>query len=82
MISIVRTTPSSITVQVDAKTVKVAGESYARGYGSPDFSIDIGSIKKLDRPFDKVVITKSERNFILDYLLKELTARNWFITAE
>lgn len=82
MISIIKTTPSSITVQVDGKTVKVAGESFARGYGSPDFIIDIKSIKKWDKPFDAVTITEIERNFIIDYLLKELTARKWFITAE
>lgn len=82
MISITKTTPSSITVRVDNKTVKVSGESFVRGYGSPDFIIDIASIKTWDKPFDTVAITKSERAFIVEYLLKELTARQWDVTAE
>ncbi|MBZ2209932.1 Imm74 family immunity protein [Massilia soli] len=82
MISITKATPSSITVLVDNKTVKVSGESFLRGHGSPDFIIDIGSIKKWDAPFDMVAITESERAVIVDYLLKELTARQWYVTAE
>ena len=82
MISITKTTPSSITVLLDNKTVKVSGESFVRGHGSPDFIIDIASIKTWDKPFDTVAITEGERAFIVDYLLRELTARQWYVTAE
>lgn len=82
MISITKTTPSSITVLVDNKTVRVFGESFVRGYGSPDFILDIASIKRWDPPYDAVAISEIERAFIVDYLLTELTARQWYVTAE
>ncbi len=82
MISILKTTPSSITVKVDDKTVKVFGESFVRGFGSPDFIIDISSIKKWDAPYDDAIVTEEERQIIVQYLLEELTRRNWVVEAE
>ena len=82
MISIVKTTPSSITLKVDDKMIKVYGESFARGFGSPDFIIDVSSIKTWDKPDDSIAVTEDERKFILQYLLDELTRRNWIVTAE
>ncbi|MBZ2210087.1 Imm74 family immunity protein [Massilia soli] len=50
MISIVKITPSSITLRVDHKTVKVSGESFLRGHGSSDFVINIASISCGNNP--------------------------------
>lgn len=82
MISILKTTPSSITLQVEDKTIKVSGESFTRGFGSPDFIIDTSSIKKWDIPFDDILIAEEQRQAIVQYLLDELTRRNWIVTAE
>ena len=82
MISILKTTPSSITLQVEDKTIKVLGESFARGFGSPDFIIDIDSINTWNIPNENVLVTEEERKFIVQYLLDELTRRNWVVIAE
>lgn len=82
MITITKATTSSITLLVDNKSVKVLGESFVRGHGSPDFIIDIASIKTWERPFDTTAITESERKLIVDYLLNKLTERRWYVTAE
>lgn len=82
MISILKTTPSSITLQVEDKTIKVLGESFARGFGSPDFIIDINSINTWNIPNENVLVTEEERKFIVQYLLDELTRRNWAVIAE
>lgn len=82
MMKITNATPSSITVLVENKVVKVSGESFTPGYGSPDFIIYTSSIKNWEAPFDEVAITEDERASIVDYLLKELTARNWSVAAE
>ena len=82
MISILKTTPSSIILQVDGKTLKVLGESFVRGYGSPDFIIDVASIKFWEKPHDAISITKEESDYIVQYLLDELRRRNWDVIAE
>lgn len=82
MISIVKTTPSSISLKVGDKTIKVLGESFARGLGSPDFIIDVNSIKIWGNPDDSIAVTEDERAYILQYLLDELTRRNWVVIAE
>ena len=82
MPSIIKTTPSSITVQVEDKTLNVSGESFVRGSGSPDFVIDINSIKTWDAPHHAIAITEDEREIIVQYLLDELSRRNWNVTAE
>jgi hypothetical protein len=82
MISILKTTPSSITLKVGSKTIKVLGESFVRGFGSPDFIIDVSSIKSWDKPDDSITLTEDERKFILQYLLDELTRRKWIVVAE
>lgn len=82
IISILKITPSSITVQVGKRTVKVSGESFVRGYGSPDFIIDVSNINNWDKPFNLMAVTEVERNFILDYLLKELAKRKLIVRVE
>jgi hypothetical protein len=82
MISIIKTTPSSISLQVDDKTLKVLGESFARGFGSPDFIIDIGSIDTWEQPHEAIVVTENEKKMIVQYLLDELTRRKWTVIAE
>ncbi len=71
MISIIRTTLRSITVQVDDKVATVVGESFIRLNGSLDFIIDISSIKNWDKPFDKIPVSEREVAFIVAHLLKE-----------
>ncbi len=82
MISITKTTPSSIHLQVGDRTIKVCGESFMRGFGSPDFIIDVSSIRHWDVPNQAVAVTDDERKMIVQYLLDELTRRNWAVTAE
>jgi hypothetical protein len=82
MLSILKTTPSSILVQFGEKTVKIYGESFERGYGSPDFIIDLNSIKAWEKPDANILITDEQRKSIVKYLLNELTLRKWIVTAE
>lgn len=82
MVSIIKTTPSSIILQVGDKTIKALGESFARGFGSPDFIIDVSSIKTWDKLDDSIAVTEDERKFILQYLLDELTRRSWIVIAK
>lgn len=82
MNSIFKITPSSITLKVNDKTVKVFGESFVRGFGSSDFIIDTSSIKKWDSPHDDAIVTETERQIIVQYLMDELARRNWVVEAE
>ena len=82
MISILKTTPSSITLQVEDKTTKVLDESFARGFDSPDFIIDVSSIITWNTPYETAQVNEVERKFIVQYLLDELTRRNWVVIAE
>lgn len=79
---ITRTTPSSITVEKDGLTTKILGESFARGYGSPDFVIQIESIEKWVRGSHQVPIGERERREIVEFVLTELRDRGWIIEAE
>ena len=82
MLEIVKTTPSSILVKEGEKTIKVQGESFARGFGSPDFIIDIGSVRQWSSPSGLIDISPAEREEIIKFLLDELSRRNWIVTAE
>jgi hypothetical protein len=82
MLQIVKTTPSSIHVRDGDKLIKVEGESFARGFGSPDFIIHIDSIRQWASPGGPIDISPAERQQIVKFLLDELSKRNWIITAE
>lgn len=79
---ITRTTPSSITVEKDGLTTKILGESFARGYGSPDFVIHVESIEKWTGGSRQLLIDERERRAIVEFVLKELGRRGWIIEAE
>lgn len=81
-ICILQAAPNSITLQVDGKMLKVFGESFVRGYGSPDFVIDVASIRFWEKPHDAISVTKEEADYIVQYLLDELGRRNWNVIAE
>jgi hypothetical protein len=82
MYKVTRTTPSSVTLSEGTKAVRVMGESFARGYGSPDFVIEVSSIKQWDTPAGEVPISDLERGEIVRFLLAEFKKRNWDIVAE
>jgi hypothetical protein len=42
---IIKTTPCSIEISKDNLVLKIYGESFLRGFGSPDFIIEKSSIK-------------------------------------
>jgi Immunity protein 74 len=83
MYSIAQTTPYAVFVSHEEKSLKIPGESFARGYGSPDFVIakdaelqwshKDGSLHKVEA---------SERQLILQFVLDSLRGRGWDITVE
>lgn len=79
---ITKTTPSSITVEKDGFVTKVLGESFAPGYGSPDFIVQADSIDKWISGGRELPIDDSERREIVEFVLKELRRRGWTIEAE
>ena len=79
---ITRTMPSSITLEKDGFTTKMLGEFFARGYGSPDFVIQVDSIEKWTGGNCQMPIDESERREIVEFVLTELRHRGWIIEAE
>lgn len=79
---IIRTTPSSIKVKVGDRVAKLAGESFARGYGSPDFIIDSSSLKHWEEPLEDIPVSDLERREIIEFAIVTLRARGWDIMCE
>jgi len=79
---IIRTTPSSIKVRVGDRVAKLTGESFARGYGSPDFIISSSSLEHWEAPLEDIPVTDLERRQIIEFALVALRARGWDITCE
>ena len=82
MYTILKTTPNSISISQGEKLMKVLGESFERGYGSPDFIIDISSIHDWVIKDKIQPINFDEQQIIIKFLLDELTSKGWSITAE
>lgn len=82
MYEITRTTPSSITVKNENRIVKIFGESYMRGHGSPDFVIDVSSIINWKDGDSLYPIDAQERERITEFVILELRGRGWDIVAE
>lgn len=82
MFTIVKTTPSSITIADGERTMKILGESFARGFGSPDFIIDLGSIRSWSSPSGTIPLGSDEKEQLVRELIDELTRRNWVVIAE
>jgi len=83
-VNIIKTAPYSIEIGKDNLTLKIYGESFVRGYGSPDFIIDTSKIKHWT---DKVsglnyAIDDNEASEIINYVLITLRQRGWNIEAE
>lgn len=81
---IVSATPYSITVEDEGLKILIAGESFIRGYGSPDFMIDANSIQYWERGGSKEIIkvNDNDRARIIDFVLNELRGRGWLIESE
>lgn len=82
MYDIIKTTPTAIVVKQGDKLVKIQGESFARGYGSPDFIISVDSIKNWILGDRVEAIALVERDAIVSFVLTELSAKGWEIIAE
>jgi hypothetical protein len=82
MYTILKTTPSSIVVSHGDKLVKVLGESFERGHGSPDFIIDVASICDWIVKDKTQPISFNEKQTIVKFLVDELSSKGWSIVAE
>jgi len=79
---IVEITRSYVRISVGEKTVKVEGEAYAPGYGSPNFVAYANSIRKWDPPDDAVEIDNETKAEILRLLRAGMDERNMTIEIE
>lgn len=82
MYKIIRTTPGSIFVQSGSQVAKISGESFLRGYGSPDFVIDASSVRFWEDGDNLNSIDEGEKVVLIDFVLKELRGRDWDIVSE
>ena len=62
---IVEMTRGHLILEMDGKTVKIEGEAYLRGFGSPDFVLYRNSIKHWNPPFEGIAIVDQDRDAIL-----------------
>lgn len=80
MYTISKTTPYAIFVSMREKTLKIPGESFVSGYGSPDFVIEKTSqLHWIDADGTKTNINDSELEAILQFVLHTLRERGWDI---
>ncbi|MFT4020507.1 MAG: Imm74 family immunity protein [Acinetobacter sp.] len=79
---IIKTTPYAIIVERDGWHIKIAGETFVRGYGSPDFIIYLNSIKRWEREEKEIPISEEERNMVVSFVLAELRSKRWLIEVE
>lgn len=63
--NIVEMTRGHIVLDLNGKTVKIEGEAFLRGHGSPDFVLYRNSIVSWNSPFDHVALTISDKETIL-----------------
>jgi Immunity protein 74 len=82
MYTVLKTTPNSIVIGRGEKLVEVRGESFERSHGSPDFIIDIDSIRDWIVQDKIQPINFDEKQTIVKFLLDELSSRGWSIIAE
>lgn len=82
MYNIVKTTPNSILVSQGDRLMKVLGESFERGHDSPDFIIDIDSMRDWIVKDEIQPVSLVEKKIILNFLLEELSSRGWLVIAE
>jgi len=76
------TTPSRIDVECAGKKASLQGESFARGFGSPDFVVFADQPAYWDTPLGKQRIEEAERQAIQAQVLGLLRARGWSIELE
>jgi hypothetical protein len=81
-VSILNTTPSSIKAKVGEKTVTIEGESFAPGYGSPDFLIFENSVKRWDPPYAEDAIEPDMAAQIVAKVVQILEERKWKVEVE
>ncbi|HUO49981.1 MAG TPA: Imm74 family immunity protein [Candidatus Paceibacterota bacterium] len=77
-----KTTSSSIEIQDGERVLKIEGEAFERGSGSPDFIIYANSIREWQTPTGSVPISDEERKKIISFVIEELSKRGWKITSE
>jgi Uma2 family endonuclease len=82
MYIVLKTTPDSIVIGHGEKLVKVRGESFERSHGSPDFIVDIDSIRNWIMKDKMQPISLDEKQAIVKFLLDELSSRGWSTIAE
>jgi hypothetical protein len=64
--------------------LKISGESFLRGHGSPDFIINASSIKHWTDKATRInyIIDNNEKNQIINYVLTALRQKGWNIESE
>lgn len=82
MLKIEKITPNSILLTNGNFMIKVFGESFVQGYGSPDFIVDESSIKSWIGPNGEQHLSEQEKREICDFLLNELRHKGWLIEIE
>lgn len=82
LIKLVRTTPSSIAISDGDKHLVISGESFAQGYGSPDFVIFRSSVQSWTTPEGVMAIDEEEKAEVLRQVVDELERRKWVVAVE
>jgi hypothetical protein len=75
-VPITYSTPSSITIEIDGRTVEIDAQGYLRGRGSPDFVVYSSSIVRWS---DGAKISHEDKDRILDDLRRSAKEKGWSI---
>ncbi len=73
---------SYIRLKVGDKTIKIEGEAYIPGHGSPDFVAYANSIKIWEPPYENERINEDTKNKIIETLKSESIKKNIKIEIE
>jgi len=77
--NVVDMTPGSIRLRVGDRIVRIFGEAYLRGHGSPDFVAGVSLIKAWE---DGSPVTDADREAITRTLKESATARRMTLEIE
>jgi hypothetical protein len=81
-ISISFTTPYRVDIECVGRTATLLGESFARGYGSPDFIIFANQPICWNTPLGREHIEEAERVAIQTQVLGLLRKQGWLVELE
>jgi len=81
-VELVEITHGHLRVKIKGKSITIYGETFLRGYGSPDFVLYQNSIEKWDVPDDKENLTLIEKKQLIQFLKEEFSRRKMCLGIE